>query len=52
MWAINKGLQPLVLFESKFALADVGKSVWYIARYINTRGNPGPWSNAVSAAVA
>ena len=26
------------LFESKFVLADVGKSVWYIARYINTRG--------------
>jgi len=40
------------LFESKFVLADVGKSVWYIARYINTRGIPGPWSNSVTATIA
>jgi len=40
------------LFESKFTMQDVGKTAWYIARYVNSRGIPGPWSNAVSAAVA
>ncbi len=32
--------------------ADEGKMVWYIARYVNTRGIPGPWSNEISATVA
>jgi len=40
------------LFESKFTLADVGKTAYYLARYVNTRGIPGNWSNVVSAAVA
>lgn len=40
------------LFEVKFTLSDVGKTVWYIARYVNTRGIPGPWSAAVSATIA
>ena len=29
------------LFESKFTLADVGKTAYYLARYVNTRGIPG-----------
>ena len=40
------------LFESKFTLADVGKTAYYLARYVNTRGIPGNWSNVVSAAIA
>ncbi|MGB9562012.1 MAG: hypothetical protein ACPL6C_04275 [bacterium] len=40
------------LFESKFTLKDVCNNAYYIARYVNTRGIPGPWSNVVSAAIA
>jgi len=40
------------LYTVEYTLSDVGKTVWYIARYVNTRGQPGPWSNAVNAAVA
>ncbi|MBI4723033.1 MAG: hypothetical protein HY769_08595 [Candidatus Stahlbacteria bacterium] len=28
-----------------------GKTIWWIARYLNTKGEPGPWSEAVSAQV-
>lgn len=40
------------LYEVGFKKADTGKRVFYIARYVNTRGIPGPWSMAVSATVA
>ncbi len=40
------------LYTVNFVEADEGKLVWYIARYVNTRGIPGPWSNEISATVA
>lgn len=40
------------LYTVEYAMSDVGKTVWYIARYVNTRGEAGPWSNAVNATVA
>ncbi len=40
------------IYRVNFVEADEGKMVWYIARYVNTRGVPGPWSNEISATVA
>lgn len=31
---------------------DVKKTCWYLTRYVSTKGEPGPWSDAVSAIVA
>jgi len=39
-------------FAVDFVAADRGKLVWYIARWENTRGEIGPWSNPTSATVA
>ena len=35
----------------KYPAADRGKKVWYISRWVSTRGEPGPWSEIVSALV-
>jgi len=40
------------LYTVNYKKADMGKRVFYIARYVNTRGIPGPWSTAVKATVA
>ena len=40
------------IYRVNFVEQDEGKMVWYIARYVNTRGIPGPWSNEISATVA
>ena len=40
------------IYRVNFLESDEGKLVWYIARYVNTRGIPGPWSNEISATVA
>ncbi len=40
------------IYRVNFVEADEGKMVWYIVRYVNTRGLPGPWSNEISATVA
>ena len=40
------------LFNSNFIRANVGQTVWYIVRYVNTRGIPGPWSNTISVTIA
>jgi hypothetical protein len=37
---------------SNFATADRGKVATYFARWTNTRGEVGPWSDAVSSAIA
>lgn len=39
-------------FTVTFDAAERGKLVWYIARWENTRGEVGPWSNPFSATVA
>jgi hypothetical protein len=39
-------------YVSNFADAGVLKKAWYIVRYVNSRGEAGPFSDAVSAAIA
>jgi hypothetical protein len=34
-----------------YTSADRAKMVWYASRWINTRGEKGPWSEIVSAIV-
>jgi hypothetical protein len=38
-------------FEVKFKGEDAGKNVYYWLRWVNTRGEIGPWSDAVMATV-
>ena len=35
----------------EFEAADAGKRVYYMMRWISTRGEPGPWSATVSAMI-
>jgi hypothetical protein len=35
----------------EYPSADRGKLVWYASRWVNTRGEKGPWSEIVSAIV-
>jgi hypothetical protein len=35
-----------------FGGADVGKTAWYWLRWVNTRGQCGPWGSPISAMVA
>lgn len=39
-------------FTSTFDHAQRGQTATYFARWINTKGEPGPWSNAMTAAIA
>ena len=34
--------------RNDFDPADAGKTVWYALRWINTKGDPGPWSQITS----
>ena len=36
----------------EYAFTERGKKVWYIIRWVNTRGEKGPWSEIVSAIIA
>jgi len=45
-------LSTRVAFASTFAHADHGKTATYFARWINSKGEAGPWSIAMSAPVA
>jgi hypothetical protein len=36
----------------EYASADRGKTVWYATRWVNTRGEKGPWSEIISAIIA
>lgn len=38
-------------FVATFNSADVGKTAWYMLRWVNTRGERGPWSTTFSAMV-
>lgn len=40
------------LYRINFAETDVSKTASYKARYVNTRGEKGPWSAVISAVVA
>jgi hypothetical protein len=39
-------------FTSTFDRADRSKVATYFARWVNTKGEPGPWSQAMSVAIA
>ncbi len=45
-------LSTRVSFASTFAHADHGKTATYFARWINSKGEAGPWSIAMSAPIA
>lgn len=38
--------------QSQFTSADAGKTVTYFARWTNAKGEVGPWSSALSSAIA
>ncbi len=38
-------------YTAEFAGADAGKTAYYMLRWVNTRGDRGPWSQTVSATV-
>ena len=39
-------------YITNFEGTDIGKTAWYWVRWVNTRGQQGPWSNSVTAIVA
>lgn len=38
-------------YKVEFAGADAGKTVYYLARWVNQKGQPGPWSDVTVATV-
>jgi hypothetical protein len=46
------GLFTRPRFTSEFTTADRGKTATYFARWVNAKGEPGPWSFALSVAIA
>jgi hypothetical protein len=46
------GLFTRPRFASEFTPAARGKTATYFARWINAKGEPGPWSFALSVAIA
>jgi hypothetical protein len=38
-------------FRIQYPLADVGKTVWYRAHWVNAKNEPGPWSEIVFAVI-
>jgi hypothetical protein len=38
-------------YVATFDSADIGKTAWYMLRWVNTRGERGPWSSTFSAMV-
>jgi hypothetical protein len=38
-------------FSLPFDLADTGKRLWYAARWENTTGQKGPWSEIMSVII-
>jgi hypothetical protein len=35
-----------------FAGSDTGKTAYYLSRWVNTRGEKGPWGSMVAATIA
>ena len=46
-----QGLDTKSPYTIDFPVADIGKTVYYRFRWVNKRGQPGPWSSTVSAVV-
>jgi hypothetical protein len=38
-------------YRADFEQTDIGKTVYFAMRWLNTRGKPGPWSQIYSATV-
>ncbi|MBC8096333.1 MAG: hypothetical protein H7Y43_11015 [Akkermansiaceae bacterium] len=38
-------------YRADFEAGDVGKTVYFAFRWLNTKGQPGPWSQIYSAVV-
>lgn len=45
------GFSSTRLFEINYDLEMVGKTVYYIFRWVNSRNEPGPWSEGITEAV-
>jgi hypothetical protein len=45
--AVDRSTPYLMEFES----SDAGKTAWWAMRWVNTRGEHGPWSAMVSATI-
>lgn len=45
------GTNTRTLFETNFTGKDAGKTVYYWLRWVNTRGEQGPWSSTYSATI-
>jgi len=46
------GLDTASPYVAEFPGADAGKTAHYMLRWVNTRGDKGPWSETVSATIA
>jgi len=49
---VYAGLATRTPFTLNFQEADEGKTAWYHLRWVNAKGEPGPWSSTVKAVVA
>lgn len=45
------GTDTATPYIATFDSADIGKTAWYMLRWVNTRGERGPWSATMSAIV-
>ena len=38
-------------YRADFEQTDIGKTAYFVMRWLNTRGQPGPWSQVYSAII-
>jgi hypothetical protein len=48
---LTLGIFPDSTFVKDFNVADAGKTVYYYMRWVNKRGQAGPWSELMSATI-
>ncbi len=46
------GTSTRTLYTAKHVIEEMGQTAWYIARYVSTRGEAGPWSDVISSVIA
>jgi hypothetical protein len=46
------GTSTRSVYTIKYALSELGQTVWYRVRWINGKNEPGPWSEIISAIIA
>ena len=47
-----KGYDTATPYYFEFTNDDAGKNAWWAVRYVNSRQEPGPWSETVMATIA